>query len=150
MIKKESNKYNGLWESVKRPYPYRSHLTINSDSTFRFEYGACMSCGFSKGTWIIKDDIIALNSNEIDSCMYLLHFEDDCKKVPDDSTEIIIETTIIDCKPKWTDDYVDFNNEEFYLDGDTLRHRVKKPKVCPELRNDFYRIKKDTTANTGS
>lgn len=70
------------------------------------------------------------------------------KKVPCDSTEIIIETTIRDCEPAWTDDYVDFDNERFYLDGDTLRHKIKKQKLCPEIRNNFYRIEKDTTANT--
>jgi len=144
----KSDKYIGLWKSVKRPYPYRSNLTINLDSTFRFEYGACMSYGFSNGTWILRDDTIVLTSNEIDSCMYLSHFSVDCMEVPSDSTEIVIETTIIDCEPKGSDDYINFDNEEFYLEGDTLRHIIKKPKRCPEIRNDFYKIEKGTTANT--
>jgi len=147
MIENESNKYIGLWESVKRPYPYRSHLAINLDSTFRFEYGACISYGFSNGTWILCNDTIVMTSNEIDSCMYLSHFSVDCMEVPSDSTEIVIETTIIDCEPQGTDDYIYFDNEEFYLEGDTLRHIIKKPKRCPEIRNDFYSIEKDTTAN---
>jgi len=146
VIEKQSYKYIGLWKSVERHYPYRSILTINLDHTFGFEYGACMSYGFSNGTWILRNDTLVLTSNEIDTCMYLSHFSVDCMDVPSDTTEIVIETTIKDCEPLGTDDYVKFDNEEFYLEGDTLRHVIKKPKRCPEIRNDFYRIEKDTTA----
>jgi|GEM_PF-5894936 len=145
--KEESNKYIGLWESVKRPFPYKSHLTINSDSTFWFEYGACTSYGFSNGAWIVRNDTLVLTSDQIDSCMYLSYFSADCVEIPSDSNTIVIETTIMNCEPQGTDYYINFDNEEFYFEADTLRHLANKPKRCPELRNDFYSVKKDTTAN---
>jgi hypothetical protein len=142
------NPFIGNWESLERVYPYKSYLIIDTDSTFYFEYGACLASGFSNGKWTMNDSIIKLNSDKIDSCMYLSHFGQDCIVIDEnDTSEFIVEKTISDCNPKSGEDYIEFFNEEFYIDNDTLKHIVKKSKLCPEIRNDFSRIKKDTTAN---
>lgn len=145
-----NNLFIGTWESVDRFYPYKAHLIINKDSTFYFKYGACTASGFSKGVWISEDTIIDLKSLDIDSCMFLYRFGEDCEILNVDSpyvSEIIVEKTISGCDPIDYVDYVLFENEEFYLDGDTLRHIIKGDKLCPKIRNDFFKIIKDTTAN---
>jgi hypothetical protein len=140
----------GTWESVKRVYPYKSYLLINKDRTFHFEYGACTARGVSNGKWIMKDGVMILNSYKIDSCMFLSHFEVDCKLIINyDTSEYIVEKTIVDCNPKNETYYIEFQNEEFYIDIDTLKHIVKKFKTCPETKNDFLRIIKDTTDENG-
>ncbi|HBS86682.1 MAG: hypothetical protein A2W91_11690 [Bacteroidetes bacterium GWF2_38_335] len=96
----------------------------------------------------MKDSLIVLNSCKIDSCMHLLHFGQDCILIDEnDTSEHIIEKTISDCNPKNGTDYIEFDNEEFYIDNDTLKHKVKKVKLCPEIRNDFFRTIKDTDVN---
>ena len=44
-----SKTFIGSWESLKRIYPYKSYLIIKNDSTFHFEYGACLASGLSNG-----------------------------------------------------------------------------------------------------
>ena len=142
-----SNTFIGKWESLKRIYPYKSYLTINNDSTFSFEYGACKASGFSNGRWKMIDSMILLNSFEIDSCLYLSHFQIDCGLLDlKDITQYHIEKTIIDCDPEYMTDYIEFKNEKLYIDNDTLKHQVKNQEFCPEIRNDFSRIVKDTTS----
>lgn len=138
------NPFEGVWESIDRGFPYKSHLIINLDSTFEFEYGACMSFGYSQGNWLIKDSIIILNSFETDSCFYLSNFGVDCFSIDDYS----IETTKPECEPTQYIDYIRFDQEEFYVENDTLKHVVKGQKRCPEIKNNFFRGNEDTTANT--
>ena len=145
------NEFIGNWVSLDRVYPYKAYLIIKSDSTFHFEYGACSAGGFSNGKWVKKDSIIILNSIKTDSCMYLSPFGQDCILIEEiDRSEFVAEKTIPDCNPKNTDDYIEFKNEEFYINNDTLIQIVKKPKLCPEIRNDFTRIIQDTIANKGN
>ncbi len=149
--KKEiTNPFIGNWESLERVYPYKSYLIINNDSTFHYEYGACSASGFSNGNWTKKDSIIILNSDKTDLCMYLLHFGQDCIVIDENGTsEQVFEKTIPDCRnPEYEEKYyIKFINEKFYIDNDTLKHIVKKTKLCPEIRNDFSKIIKDITAN---
>jgi len=82
--------------------------------------------------------------------MYLSYFGQDCIVIDENSTsEYLFEKTIPDCSnPEYEEKYyIKFTNEEFYIDNDTLKHIVKKTKLCPEIRNDFSRIIKDITAN---
>lgn len=144
-LKKAMNYFIGNWESTERCYPYKGFLLINKNGSFNFNYGACMASGVSEGKWELKDNIIILNSIKTDSCLYLSYFDVDCILEVEfvDEEDFIqnysIETTIKDCEPKYYEDYVLFNNEEFYISNDTLVH-ISKKKTCPEIKNDFTRI----------
>jgi hypothetical protein len=145
-----TNSFIGCWESLKRVYPYESQLLIKNDGTFYFEYGACIAHGFSTGKWQLIDTSIFLNSNGMDSCMYLSYFGVDCIDVnPIDTAEYFIEKTIPDCNPKSESEYIEFKNTEFYIHNDTLRHIARDPQVCPEIRNDFIRETSNTTTSFG-
>lgn len=139
----------GLWYSVDRCYPYEAGIRINPDSTFLFEYRACLFYGFSTGTWFMDGDTIVLNSTLIDSCMYMSHFGIDCiEEELNDSIAMNIKTTNKDCQTDETDQYrqyVLFDNERFYLVNDTLTHIFGAEKLCPDIRNDFYRVIRESS-----
>ena len=128
----------GDWKSVKRMTPYRAELTINKDSTFQYVYGASLLRGFSNGYWTLSDSILTLNSFSADTCLFLRVFGIDCITV-DQIEEFKPKTTIEDCIPENTSEYVLFQGVEFQLIGDTLKHIFTEEKLCPEIRNDFYR-----------
>ena len=141
-----TNIFIGDWLSAEREYPYEAYLIIRKDSTFHFEYGACLASGFSNGRWKIADSILILNSNVIDSCVYIRSFGDDCIVVDLElDSDYIRKESVKNCKPIHETEYIEFKNEKFYFDFDTLRHIVKKAKLCPEIKNDFIRFANDTT-----
>lgn len=129
---------SGIWHSAKRMTPYSAELIINNDSTFHFSYGACLLSGFSKGQWILADSILILNSFPADSCLFLREFGDDCITA-DQLEEMKLKTTIEDCNPENTAEYVLFQEVKFQFIGDTLKHIFIGEKLCPEIRNDFFR-----------
>ena len=142
---KGQNDFIGIWESVDRLIPYHGVLTINEDSAYYFEYGACLSHGFSKGKWALNDGVITLQSEQTDSCMYLLPFEQDCILVDEsDTAKQSYPKTIPDCAERYLNNYIEFNAEAFFIQNDTLIHITKNPKLCPELKEDFTRIPADT------
>jgi len=107
-----------------------------------------LASDFSHGQWERKGTIIVLKSNNIDSCLYLTYFGEDCIVLDSlGNTDFVIEKTINDCEPEYETDYVVFNNEEFYLDNDTMKHILKKAKLCLEIRNDFTKEIRDITSN---
>ncbi len=128
----------GDWKSVKRDIPHSAELTINNDSTFRYSYGACLQRGFSNGYWTLSDSILTLNSFSADTCLFLRVFGIDCITA-DQIEKFRPKTTIEDCTPDNTGEYVLFQEVRFQLIGDTLKHIFTEEKLCPKIRNDFYR-----------
>ena len=128
----------GDWKSVKRDIPHSAELTINNDSTFRYSYGACLLRGFSNGYWTFSDSILTLNSFSADTCLYLREFGIDCLTA-EQTEKYKPKTTIEDCTPENTNEYVLFHEVRFKIIGDTLKHIFTEEKLCPEIRNDFYR-----------
>jgi hypothetical protein len=138
---KIENKFIGTWESFEREYPYQAYLIIEKDYTFHFEFGACLTSGYSKGKWELKDSMIILNSIQTDLCMFLDYFNDDCILIDVNTMKnFVVEKSISDCEPKYGTEYIIFNNEKLYIDNDTLKHIIKEIKLCPEIRNIFFRI----------
>ena len=125
-LKYSKSQFIGLWQSETRAYPYKSYLVIKSDSTYHYQYGACLASGFSDGTWKLEENALVLNSNQIDSCMYLKHFGIDCIIINDSilDSDFNIDMTIQNCKPSSDVNYVKFNNDKFYLNLDTLKHAI--------------------------
>jgi len=128
----------GEWESVTRIIPYSAKLTINTDNTFDFNYGACMARGFSSGQWTLTDNILTLNSFPADTCLFLRAFGDDCILVSQ-LKDFRPKTTNEDCTPENPDEYILFQEVKLLLIGDTLKHIFTDEKICPEARNDFFR-----------
>jgi len=134
---KSINKFIGNWKSVDRKYPFSGYLIIMKDSTFKYIFGACVSSGFSSGSWRIVDSLICLNTDNTDSCMFLDYFSNNCI---DDNSDLdydheldssyMPETTIKGCKPKGSGSYIIFENEEFYIDVDTLKYIFKGENEC--------------------
>lgn len=147
-INEKPNGFIGEWESFERIYPYVSNLIIKNDSTFYYESGACLFRGFSKGRWKINNDTLILNSSNLDSCLYLSYFDEDCILITEgDTSKFIRETTISGCIPFYETEYILFKNDAFYIYNDTLIHKTKNSKQCIESRNIFFRIVVDTNAN---
>lgn len=137
-----SSPFIGKWESLKRAYPYKSHLILYEDSTFHFGYGACAARGFSRGKWTGNNSKIILNSDKTDSCMFLSFFGQECFLIDEnDTSENILEKTKHDCNPtNYEKEYIKFTNEEFYIENDTLKYIEKKGRLYSKVRNDFRRI----------
>jgi hypothetical protein len=133
-----SSMFLGVWQSTERIIPYKATLSINNDNTFHFTYDACPISGFSIGTWILKDGIITLNSLPADTCLFVREFGEDCYTI-EQLEGFNLETTIPDCKPEEPGEFVLFQNVKFQLIGDTLRHFIIGERICPEIRNDFFR-----------
>ena len=139
------NHFIGIWESLERDIPFGATLTINADSSFQYDFGACMTHGMSEGFWQLDGDVLVLNSGNDDSCKYTSEFGVDC--IPIDSADSKLANRTLsksDCASKSSDYFVLFNNDRFQIVKDTLIHQFDQPKLCPEIRNDF---KKKTTAN---
>ena len=128
----------GKWQSVERGIPYKAMLSVNADGSFSFDYGACTVSGFSLGTWILEDDILILNSLPADTCLFVREFGEDCYTI-EQLEGFKLQTTITDCKPEDLDEFVSFQNVKFQLIGDTLKHLFPGERICPEIRNDFFR-----------
>lgn len=122
----DSKSFIGLWQSTPRAYPYKSFLVIKADSTFHYQYGACLAFGFSDGKWKIEENILVLNSNKTDSCMYLKHFGKDCIIINDSvlDSDFNIDMTIRNCNPSSDINYVNFTNARFLFNLDTLKHII--------------------------
>jgi hypothetical protein len=133
-----ANMFIGDWKSVKRMIPYSSELTINNDKTYKYSYGASLFRGFSTGKWTLTDSILTLNSFPTDTCLFLREFGIDCLTA-EQIEKYKPKTTTEDCIPENTDEYVLFQEVRFKLIGDTLKHIFTEEKLCPEIRNDFYR-----------
>ena len=132
----------GIWESLGTYHLERPK--INADSSFQYDFGACMTHGISEGFWQLDGDELVLNSDD-DSCKYTSEFGVDC--IPIDSADSKLANRTLsksDCASKSSDYFVLFNNDRFQIVKDTLIHQFDQPKLCPEIRNDF---KKKTTAN---
>ena len=128
----------GDWKSVKRMIPYSAELSINDDNTFNYNYGAGMLRGFSIGQWTLTDSILTLTSFPADTCLYLREYGIDCLTA-EQIEKHKPKTTIEDCTPENTGEYVLFQEVRFQLIGDTLKNIFTEEKLCPEIRNDFYR-----------
>ena len=143
----DRNVFLGVWKSVERPYPYAGYLFIKSDSTFTYEFGACIMSGFSFGKWIIKDDILVLKSSDTDLCFYTNPFDSDCTLIEEIIIVIDSMTNTIplersktnDCEPETIEEFIIFANEEFYFDNDTLKHISRIIKNCPDVSRNFTR-----------
>ncbi len=142
------NAFIGEWTSVEKVIPYRSKLIINKDSSFSYKFGACLSEGFSNGSWTINGSSIFLNSVEPDSCYYLMDFGINCELISDSINNYEIKTTLSGCMPKNQTQFVSFNHESFMILNDTLIYTSNKDTICPEMNDKFYRTKKNTTANS--
>lgn len=144
------NQFVGQWKSLKRPFPFSSVLTINDDSTFYYNFGACTSSGFSNGKWVIKTDTIILTSFEVDACLYIeTHFETECLPVIDieENEDLEDQVTISDkCQPEFFEYYVIFNEERLIIENNKLKHIPKNPDSCPEnvKKQEFRKITKRT------
>lgn len=92
--------------------------------------------GFSKDKWILADSIMTLNSFPADSCLFLKEFGEDCI-MADQLEEMKLKTTIEDCNPENTAEFILFQEVKFQFIGDTLKHIFVGE--CPDIRNDFFR-----------
>ncbi len=128
----------GKWKSVKRATPYTAELKIHPDSTFNFNYGACLARGFAYGQWILTDSALILHSFTTDTCLFLREFGEDCLAI-NQLRDINQKTTIKNCMPENSDTYVLFREVKFQLIGDTLKHVIDRENFCPEIKNDFFR-----------
>jgi len=128
----------GKWQSVERGIPYKAVLLVNADGSFSFTYVACTISGFSSGTWFLEDGILTMNSVPADTCLFVREFGEDCY-TNEQLEGFMPETTIPDCKPEDLDEFVLFQNVKFQLIGDTLKHLYSSDRICPEIRNDFFR-----------
>jgi hypothetical protein len=133
-----SNKFVGEWVSLEKEIPYEATLVIKQD----FEYGACLSSGFSKGYWQEKGDLLILNSSKTNTCYYLSAFGINCFLISETNDIEELKTTLKDCIPENRTDYVMFTVEEFELNNDTLIHISIKDTLCPEMTDKFTRKKK--------
>ena len=88
---KNTSKYVKIWFDTIRTYPYIAELKIKKNNTFEFFSGACTYRSISKGTWIIKNDTIILNSLQPKDCFYMCEYGTICKTV-EEIDKIVINT----------------------------------------------------------
>ena len=124
------------WESIESDLIYKSTLLLKPDNSFTFFFEACISKGFSKGTWIKDGNNIILNSSIINSCYYISNFGEEWFNIYD-TNGIKRKTTIDRCIPISNIEYVVFNNDSFYKKNDTLFYRNKKN--VPYTVNNFIK-----------
>lgn len=129
---KNTSKYVKIWFDTIRTYPYIAELKIKKNNTFEFFSGACTYRSISKGTWIIKNDTIILNSSQPKDCFYMCEYGTICKTIEEINKRRDRKKSIKDCNADIEFEYELFSNEKFYLKNDTLVH-VKQNKQCAGL-----------------
>jgi len=137
-----NNEFLGEWYSVERIIPFGAVLTIDTDYSFIYEGGACLSSFGSKGNWTLNNDTLILNSIEPEECYYISDFGGNCILITiDDTTSFKREISIKDCVPDNIDyDYIIFKNEKFIIKDSVLTYITQPDTIC-NIKNDFIRIK---------
>jgi len=137
------NNFIGAWTSVDKVTPYKAILTISSDSSFGFNFGACQSRGYSKGTWRLVDSSIILNSSETDSCYYVDEFGMHCYDITDTSHWGM--KTHKDCDATLEMFYTIFSDDQFEIRNDSLYHIEELNNNCPDIKGmeDIFTRKKN-------
>jgi hypothetical protein len=137
------NKFIGTWTSVDKITPYKAILTISSDSTFNFSYGACQARGFSEGAWKLLDSLIVLNSYKTDSCYFVSGFGMHCYEITD--TSHWGKKTHKDCDATFDMFYTIFDDDQFEIRNDSLYHIEELNNNCPDIKGmeDIFTRKKN-------
>lgn len=139
-IDNESNEFIGKWVSVDNVIPKNAILWIKEDNTFKYEFKAGLSSGFSNGKWVLDSTFIVLNSNEIDTCLYSTLFKRDCAPISDrKSVEELVTTTQKGCNPEKYVIYVRFVQDSFYIHNDTLVFVQKEQYPYLKSNKDFIK-----------
>ncbi len=129
-----SNSFINKWTIVDNNSKYRSKLDVLGDSSFFYEFNASFFSGFSKGYWVIDSPYIVLTSYKIDTCMYLNRFGHECQPVTNEyksNSEIFNIKTKKDCNPlSKFQIFMEFKNDSFYLERDTLFFKYEDTVYC--------------------
>lgn len=126
------SKYIGEWTSTKKPIPYSAKLIVKADSTFEFKGGACTISFWSSGKWCIKNDMLILQSNTVDTEIRQKDFGSNC--VPLDSLLAVSQNHRQD---KSEEEYVVFTKQTFHMKDDILQH-IYQDSLC-FFKNDFVK-----------
>jgi len=136
-----SNEFLGEWYSVDRATPYDAVLKIDSNNSFAYEGAACVSRFFSNGHWILNGDTLILNSVIPQRCYYLDKFGVGCKIAKIGEPFEPLATSIRGCVPSTDSVFNIFENEKFVIKDSVLMHIPKPNNLCPDVKDDFTRIK---------
>ena len=134
---KEINKFVNSWKATKKPIPFSGILKIKKNQTFEYFAGACTSTSFSNGKWEIRNDTIILNSFMPNKCCLIWEFEYNCDKILKKGEPFSFRKTIKDCEPTLEEDYIEFDNVQFYLKDTILVHKRKFKNNCPKEIGEF-------------
>lgn len=129
------NPFLEVWMYDGIGIPVSAKLVINKDSTFEFISHSCQSVSFSNGKWDVENQTIILSSNTIGTCYYVSNFYNK-KALPFDTVKRY--TTIKNCTPENDSVYVIFEQEQFFIEEDTLHYIIKNDKS--EEKIVFYKI----------
>jgi hypothetical protein len=142
-----NNPFVKEWHSIKSIIPNNSVLTIKSDGTFHYTYRACLTKGYSEGTWEIHSKYIILNSYITDTCLFISKFGTSCESVEKgEDIKSELQKTVEDYLPVCNDIiYFHFDADSFFIKNDTLFHVQKIDSNYLDSINIFFpdKIKKE-------
>lgn len=101
----EPDEFVGTWIIDGIPYS-KAKITFSKNHTFEYVEKNDFSNSNSNGKWEIREDTLILNSVFPNECLYVNNFLQSCNDEQAILVKPFIETTIINCRPKTSKNFL--------------------------------------------